>query len=1019
MGANSLGWCAYRLNENNEPISILRMGVRVFSDGREPKGHTSLAAHRRAARQARRRRDRVLKRRTRMIEGLIQFGLLPDDLSARKLLQTQDPYELRAKGLNQPLHPHELGRALYHLCRKRGFKSSRKDRSTEEQEKETGKVKSAIQALKMRIADAGCRTVGEYLAREHLERRPIRGRRRNDGSYVLYMQRDMVAAEFDLLWDAQALHHPELLTADAFAYLKDTLLFQRPLLPVKAGRCQFEENEFRARLSHPLQQEFRLLQELNNLRLISGTESKPLTLEQRNILLDHLRTKPKATLASLRALLGFKRNDSTRFNLETENRKDIKGDQSAAQFSQPACLGDGWFSLPLEQQAELAEWVATEANEDDLVAKLVAAPWSLPANTAQAIARCTLPDDFGSLSAKALAKIVPKLRETVITYDVAVEQAGYGSHSDSHTGEIFDQLPYYGQILRAYTAPAERSTVEAEKQFGKISNPTVHIGLNQLRLLVNALSKRFGPPSQVVVELTREFGLGPDKRRELIKRQVENTERNVANDEQLLRLGQRANRANRQKLQLWQELGLDNALDRQCVYSGKGLSWAMLFSDEIEVDHILPFSQSLHDGLGNKVLCTRQANRDKGNRTPYEAFGSSPPGYDWESIVSRAYKFKGRKPELFSATAMEDFLDGRDFLDRHLTDTAYLSKFARIYLSYICHRDQVWVSTGKLTSLIRGKFALSELLSPDGKKNRDDHRHHALDSAVIGLVDRSLLQSVARAAARAERAGENRLLADLDLPWPAYRDDLRDTLDRVITSHRPDRGKEAGLHNDTNYGWRADSDKSGNPLVGHRVALEGLNRNSAEKVADKALSIKLLSLIESAGAAKEVKKALEQFSQDTGIRRVMIEERLDVIPISDRRTGVPYRYVKGDGNYCYEIYQKPDGKWSGKIISNFEANQNGYDLTATVVDGLPVIMRIRRDDILLVGNGTTQQLQRVAKLSEGVIALVAVNEANVDARTRDKLSGLKYTFKSPNSLRADGARVAGIDILGYVNIKSV
>ena len=147
-------------------------------------------------------------------------------------------------------------------------------------------------------------------------------------------------------------------------------------------------------------------------------------------------------------------------------------------------------------------------------------------------------------------------------------------------------------------------------------------------------------------------------------------------------------------------------------------------------------------------------------------------------------------------------------------------------------------------------------------------------------------------------------MADLDLPWPAYRDDLRDTLDRVITSHRPDRGKEAGLHNDTNYGWRADSDKSGNPLVGHRVAVEGLNRNSAEKVADKALSTKLLSLIDSAASAKDVKKVLEQFTQQTGIRRVMVEERLDVIPISDRRTGLPYRYPSGrhpvgwQGNYA-------------------------------------------------------------------------------------------------------------------------
>lgn len=165
LGANSLGWCIYRLDDEDEPIGLHRLGSRIFSDGRDPKSLASLAADRRLARQARRRRDRVLKRRHRLIKGLIQFGLMPADATARKELQAVDPYVLRARGLDAPLSPHELGRAIYHLARKRGFKSSRKDRGNSEAEKETGKVKSAIAALKDRIAEAGCRTVGEYLAR--------------------------------------------------------------------------------------------------------------------------------------------------------------------------------------------------------------------------------------------------------------------------------------------------------------------------------------------------------------------------------------------------------------------------------------------------------------------------------------------------------------------------------------------------------------------------------------------------------------------------------------------------------------------------------------------------------------------------------------------------------------------------------------------------------------------------------------------------------------------------------------
>ena len=69
VGANSLGWCIYRLDDQDEPSAIQRLGARIFSDGRDPKSLASLAADRRMARQMRRRRDRVLKRRHKLIQG--------------------------------------------------------------------------------------------------------------------------------------------------------------------------------------------------------------------------------------------------------------------------------------------------------------------------------------------------------------------------------------------------------------------------------------------------------------------------------------------------------------------------------------------------------------------------------------------------------------------------------------------------------------------------------------------------------------------------------------------------------------------------------------------------------------------------------------------------------------------------------------------------------------------------------------------------------------------------------------
>lgn len=1021
VGANSLGWCVYELDASGEPCRIVRMGSRVFADGRDPKSLASLAATRRQARQARRRRDRVLKRRHRLMEGLVRFGLMPVDSDARKALQALDPYELRARGLDQPLTPDELGRALYHLARKRGFRSSRKDAGNPEDERETGKVKEAIQRLREQIEAAGCRTAGEYLARQHAERHPVRARRSQDGQYVLYLQRDMVAEEFELLWASQRRFHPGLLTDEAHDYLRDTLLFQRKLLPVMPGRCLFDPGDYRAPLCSPLQQRFRILQELNNLRLIEGKDQRPLTLEERDLVAGMLTRTPKMTFAALRKAIGHGPRSPARFNLESEKRKDLKGDLVSVQLTRPECIGEAWFQWPLERQEALALLVARIDQRDELVAILTGPEWNLSGEQADAVSRCRMPDEFGSLGRTALQRIVPELEREVVTYDVAVQRAGYTHHSQLHTGEFFQRLPYYGEVLLGYTAPADKAKDPDERRYGKLPNPTVHIGLNQIRQLVNALIRRYGHPRQIVIELAREFGVSGERRREIMREQADNQARNERYDAQLERLGQRASRENRLKLRLWEELGKDDALDRYCVYSGKRLSMASLFSDEIEIDHILPFSRSLHDGIGNKILCTRQANRDKGNRTPHDAFGHSPPGYDWQAILARVERTFGAsanpgvrgKARLFRADALETFLGDKDFLDRHLTDTAYVGRAARQYLSYVCHKDQVWVSSGKLTGMLRGKWGLNALLSDDARKNRHDHRHHALDAAVIGVCSRALIMRMSRAAQAAEAHGENRLLERLDLPWPGFREDLRETLHKIVVSHKPDHSREGRLHNDTNYGWRGAPDRRGVPLVGRKVPLENITGESElDGIADGHLRERLRDLIQGITDKKALREALATFSAQTGIRRFTKTERLAVIPINDRRTGAPYRYVKGDGNYSYDIQQGADGRWGGTVISYYEAAHR-----SNAEEGLDrqLVMRLRKDDMVLVEHEEGTRLLRVVKFSAGAINFAEHHEGNVAARNSDKQDPFKLFQAAPSRLQALKARVVGVDILGYVN----
>lgn len=1063
MGANSLGWCVYLLDDKDEPCAIKRLGSRIFSDGRDPKTLASLAADRRLARQARRRRDRVLKRRQRLMQGLIDFGLMPSDEAGRKALQSADPYALRARGLDQPLTPHELGRAIYHLARKRGFRSSRKDARNEESKKETGKVDTAIKALRERITAANCRTVGEYLAKQHADRLPVRARRSSDGQYVLYLQRGMVEEEFDLLWDVQRKHHPHLLTDEAREYLKNTILFQRRLLPVKPGHCLFEQAEYRAPLCSPLQQRFRLLQELNNLRVKDGVAYRVLTLDERNRMLDQL-VRPEVmsekgamlTFAKLAKAAGL--GKASAFNLESEKRRGLKGDTTTAQFAAPAALGETWHGLDLNTREGLALLVERADQESSLREALLALPGDLAMakyvmrqheheevflaalarlpnplteTQTQAISRTHLPEDFGSLSRKALLRIIPELERDVITYDVAVKLAGY---LQQHSGEIFQRLPYYGEILRGYTSPADKAKDDDERQYGKIPNPTVHIGLNQLRQLVNALIKRYGPPHQIVIELTREFGVSGEHRREIEKQQAENQKRNEDYNAALEKMGVPANRVNRLKLQLWKELGSEDAMDRECIYSGKRIGPTILFSDEIEIDHILPFSRSLHDGTGNKILCVREANRFKSNHTPFEAFGHSPGHYQWDDIRARVERVFAsskspalrRKAELFKPDALESFLDGKDFLARHLTDTAYLGRVAKQYLSYICHKDYVWVSSGKLTGMLRGKWGLNPLLSEDTRKNREDHRHHALDAAVIGMCSRSLIQHMSNAAARAEELGENRLLKGLELPWPMFREELRESLVKVVVSHKPEHGTEGALHKQGNYARRTDTGNSVEDFYSAHVPIESINYGNvvssegrrgrpSPKVRDPALRNQLAALLENK-TDKQVAHALAEFSQQTGIKRVQLQQRLGTaIPIC-RKNGDVYRYVVPDENYCRDVVRDEKGRWRSENVNSFDANRSDFEPSNLIsLSEKPVIMRIRKGDMMIIEEGEKRRVMRVASFTNDGFALAEHREANTADRDGKVASGFSYIRVNPEPLRKLKARIVGVDILGFVN----
>ncbi|MGH6678670.1 MAG: type II CRISPR RNA-guided endonuclease Cas9, partial [Bradyrhizobium sp.] len=831
----------------------------------------------------RRRRDRYLQRRGNLMGLLVKHGLMPADEAERKALEALDPYELRAKALDQPLPAHHIGRALFHLNQRRGFLSNRK---TEKGDKESGAIKLAAGNLQKLMQESGARTLGEFLHRRHLVREPVRARNRSSGAkaeYDFYPTRQMLLDEFEAIWKRQAPYYSSM-TADGWKAIHHAIFFQRPLKQPPVGKCSLDPANdkddlegFRCSWAHPLAQRFRIWQEVRNLASAeTGRPSRPLTKEEGDKVALALFQNGKLSFDKIRSLL--KLPSEAKFNLESEKRDHLEGDQTAAKLSHKSLFGKAWRGFPLERQIEIVSRLENEPDEETLIAWLVKNA-ELNKEAANGIASAILPDSHARLGLRAIRRILPFM-EGGLNYPDAAKAAGY-DHALLPTGELSlsGRLPYYGEWLQDDVLGTGDPRDTNDKRWGRFPNPTVHIGLGQLRRVVNALIAEHGPPAEIAIEMTRDFKLTPKKLSELETEQAENQKNNERRADQIRSLGQAANARNLLKLRLWEEQNRHDPLDRRCPYTDEVISIERLLSEETDIDHLIPFSDSWDDSAANKIVCMRYANRAKGKATPYEAFGRSPSidgrQYKWDEISLRAALLPKAKRWRFDPEARKRFEKIGGFQARQLNETGWLARVAKQYLSAVTDPYKIHVLPGKLTALIRAKWGLNELL-PDhnysNAKNRKDHRHHAIDALVAALTDGRLLHRMSSAY------DDERQKIEIPLPWPTLRADLDAKLKTMIVSHKPDHGLQARLHEDTAYGTIGEPEKEDGANLVYRKDFRNLNEKEIERIRDRRLRDLVKSHVErEKREGKDLKSALLSFSgrkdiagMPSGIRHVRL-----------------------------------------------------------------------------------------------------------------------------------------------------
>lgn len=212
LGTNSIGWALVNEAENiEEKSSIIKLGVRVnpltvdeqqnFEKGKS----ITTNADRTLKRSMRRNLQRYKLRRENLIEILKENGFINDEtiLSENGNHTTFETYRLRAKAAKEKISLEEFARVLLMINKKRGYKSSRKTKGTED-----GVLIDGMEIAKL-LYNANL-TPGQY-SYQLLE---------NGKKQLPDFYRSDLQSEFDKVFDKQQSFYPDILNFELKEELK-------------------------------------------------------------------------------------------------------------------------------------------------------------------------------------------------------------------------------------------------------------------------------------------------------------------------------------------------------------------------------------------------------------------------------------------------------------------------------------------------------------------------------------------------------------------------------------------------------------------------------------------------------------------------------------------------------------------------------------------------------------------------------------------------------------------------------
>lgn len=779
-GVASVGYAVMALDSNDEPKRIIKLGSRIFDKAEQPKTGASLALPRREARGMRRRLRRHTHRKERIKFFIVRNGLLTEEkLSKLYNGVLSDVYALRTKALDELLTAEEFARVLIHISQRRGFKSNRKNANG----KEDGKLLASVNSNIALMEQKKYRTVGEMFCKDELYKEC----KRNKGdNYKNTVSRDLVLDEIKHIFESQRRFENKFATPENEKIYTDIVASQRsfadgPGMPSRyagnqiekmIGDCSLIAGEKRAAKATWSFQIFNLWQNINNIVIISDTESRFLSDSERNAVYDVCFKKENVTYAVIRKEAGL--SDDWKFDRlnygKTKNgeavdiEKETKFNYLAAYHAVRKALNaiEKDYILKLSaKQLDIIGRVFTLAKTDESITAALKEN-GFAEKEIEALSQLDGFDKFGHISEKACGLLIPYLK-VGMKYSDACCAAGLES---KHNGiEKMKFLP--------------RNPNDAP-ELDNIVNPVVRRTVAQTIQVINAIIRDEGEsPTYLNIELARELSKTFEERRKIDRDIEDNRAANERIKDEIVKLGVVSPTGQDiLKYKLWKEQ------DGFCPYTQKAIKIEKLFDvGYTDIDHIIPYSISFDDGFNNKVLTFSEENRQKGNRLPLEYLSGQKANnfIVWVENSVRNYK---KKTKLLKKKLTDADING--FKQRSLNDTAYLSRFLYNFindnLSFADFKTDkkrhVYAVNGASTSYMRKRWGIAKI-----RENGD--LHHAADAAVVACATSGMIQKIAQYTKNREIAfieteegsvGVNRKTGEITtkfpLPYSEFRKEL-------------------------------------------------------------------------------------------------------------------------------------------------------------------------------------------------------------------------------------------------------